>query len=169
MSIVYCSWSVVNLKTMPQPVVLIIFSCQTGDTEKLALSAAVGAIQGRALIRLRRLPETDSASTSETLKRMRKEYVAPSETDIAGADVILLVSSPTLDNSTEPWDTFVTTLRKLQGKLEDKVRAAIGGIAPYVTDLGFVAFGDAMMDSAALGRSLAEEAAHRNRIEESFL
>ena len=145
---------------MPQPVVLIIFSCQTGETEKLALSAAVGAIQGRALIRLRRLPDPDSSQTSETLARMRKEYVPPKEPDIAGADVVILASDSSCDSSSEPWSTFLTDLRKLrtQGKLEDKLRAVIGGIAPSVTDLGFVAFEDAMMDCAALGRSLAEEA-----------
>src|SRR4029453_15436719 len=145
---------------MPQPVVLIIFSCQTGDTEKLALSAAVGAIQGRALIRLRRLPDADPSRTSETLKRMRKEYVPPTETDLVGADAVILASSSTSDESSEAWDLFLPLLRTLptQGKLENKGCSVIGGIAPSVTDLGFVAFEGAMMDSAALGRSLAEEA-----------
>jgi hypothetical protein len=144
---------------MPQPVVLIIFSCQTGDTEKLALTAAVGAIQGRALIRLRRLPETDPASATETLKRMRKEYVSPTETDIAGADVILLVSNPTLDDS---WDPFVTTLRNVQAELKKKICTAIGGVTHSVTDLGFIPSEDAMMDCVALGRNLAEKA-HASR------
>jgi hypothetical protein len=77
-----------------KPVVLIIFSCQTGDTEKLALSAAVGAIQGRALIRLRRLPDPEHSDATETLTRMRKEYVPPAEKDILGANVVILASSP---------------------------------------------------------------------------
>ena len=140
---------------MSQPVVLIVFSCQTGDIGKLALSAAVGAIQGRALIRLRRLPEADSAPLNDTLKRMRKEYVAPTETDVAGADVVLLVSSLTANNS-EPWNTFVTTLRN-RGKLNNKLCAVIGSIAPAVSDLGFTAF-DAMIDCVGLGRDLAEKA-----------
>ena len=145
---------------MPQPVVLIIFSCQTGETEKLALSAAVGAIQGRALIRLRRLPDADPSQTDETLKRMRKEYVPPSENDLIGADAIILTSNSRSDDSAEPWNSFLPLLRNLQthGKLQNKLRSVIGGIAPSVTDLGFVAFEDAMMDCAALGRSLAEEA-----------
>ena len=145
---------------MSQPVVLIIFSCQTGETEKLALSAAVGAIQGRALIRLRRLPDSDPSQTSETLARMRKEYVPPTENDLIGANAIILTSNLRSDDSAGPWNSFLQVLRNLrtQGKLEDKVRAVIGGIAPSVTDLGFVAFEDAMMDCVALGRSLAEEA-----------
>ena len=38
--------------------VLVIFSCRSGSTEKLALAAAVGAVQARANIRLRLLPDT---------------------------------------------------------------------------------------------------------------
>ena len=145
---------------MSQPVVLIIFSCQTGDTEKLALSAAVGAIQGRALIRLRRLPDPEHSDATETLTRMRKEYVPPAEKDILGANVVILASSPGSLRSETPWNAFLPVLRQLQrdGQLENKVRAAVGSIAASVADLGFVAFEDAMMDCVALGRNLAETA-----------
>ena len=144
---------------MPQPIVLIIFSCQTGETEKNALSAAVGAIQGRALIRLRRLPDPDESELSETLKRMRKEYVAPTEVDIHGADVVILASG-TDAGSAKPWQTLTALLRKLrsEGKLENKTLAALGGIAASVADLGFTAPENAMMDSVAFGRGLAEKA-----------
>ena len=145
---------------MTQPVVLIIFSCQTGDTEKNALSAAVGAIQGRALIRLRRLPDPDGSEPTETLKRMRKEYVAPAEADIQGADVVILASSTDADCSTPPWQELTSLLRKLQsdGKLESKILAALGGVSGSVADLGFNAPENAMMDSVAFGRGLAEKA-----------
>jgi hypothetical protein len=144
---------------MPQPIVLIIFSCNTGDTEKLALSAAVGAIQARALIRLRRLQDPDSSETTETLSRMRKEYVPPTDKDILGADVVILVSNATADCSTNPWQSLVALLRKLHAEkmLEGKVRAAFGGIGPSMAELGFTSEENAMMDAVAFGRSLADK------------
>jgi hypothetical protein len=144
---------------MSQPVVLITFSCQTGDTERLALSAAVGAIQGRALIRLRRLPDSEAAGNTETLLRMRKEYVPPTEGDILGADVVILVSHSDTIPSAAPWADFLSLLRKLRadGKLLNKLGAATGGIALSVADLEFMKPED-MMDSVALGRTLAERA-----------
>jgi hypothetical protein len=145
---------------MAQPVVLIIFSCQTGDTEKFALNAAVGAIQARALIRLRRLPDADSSETTDTLLRMRKEYVAPTEADILGADVVILVSNASAACSITPWNNMTSLLHHLQSqrKLDGKVRAAVGGIATELVGLGFTAPENAMMDPVAVGRDLAGQA-----------
>jgi hypothetical protein len=145
---------------MPQTIVLIIFSCQTGDTEKHALSAAVGAIQARALIRLRRLPDPDGIQATETLVRMRKEYVAPTEADINGADVVILASAVDADCSVGPWQAMASLLRKLRagGKLDGKVLAALGGVASSVADLGFIPAENAMMDAVAFGRGFAEKA-----------
>lgn len=145
---------------MSQPIVLITFSCRTGDTEKLALSAAVGAIQGRALIRLRRLADPDAMENTETLVRMRKEYVPPTEADVVGADVVILASHPNCNPSAAPWADFMSLLQKLRGeeKLKNKLGAGIGGIAPAIMDLGFSSVEEAMMDSVALGRSLADKA-----------
>ena len=63
--------------------VVVVFYSRTGSTERLALAAAVGAVQGRALIRLRRLPdsadEADIGSDPEwkrNLVRMNKEFIA---------------------------------------------------------------------------------------------
>src|SRR4030095_2299108 len=119
---------------MAQPVVLIIFSCQSGETEKVALTAAVGAIQGRALIRLRRLSDPEGSPPSEALTRMRREYVPPSETDIAGADAVIFASSEGTNPSAAPWDSFLSLLRKLRndGKLTGKIGTAIGGIAASI-------------------------------------
>src|ERR1041385_671336 len=72
--------------------VLVIFSCCTGETEKLALAAAVGAVQVRANIRLRRLPD-QSAENGEDLDRMRREYVAPTAADTAWADAVIVAMS----------------------------------------------------------------------------
>src|SRR2546428_13718231 len=78
---------------MSQPIILITFYSRCGSTEKLALAAAVGAVQGRALIRLRRLPDVEEFSgCKETLDRMHREYVAPREADILGADALVLAA-----------------------------------------------------------------------------
>jgi NAD(P)H dehydrogenase (quinone) len=74
---------------MPPVNVLIIFSSRTGVTEKLALAAAVGAVQARANIRLRRLPEGVEGS-GEDLARMTREYVPPTQADALWADAIIV-------------------------------------------------------------------------------
>jgi flavodoxin len=72
--------------------VLVIFQSNCGNTEKLALAAAVGAVQARASIRLRRLPDSgaDLPECKEALVRMRKEYVPPTATDTAWADLVIV-------------------------------------------------------------------------------
>lgn len=76
--------------------VLVVFYSRMGTTERLALAAAVGAVQGRAFIRLRRLADIAGESTiaavpdwKENRDRMNKEYVAPREADVAWAEAIL--------------------------------------------------------------------------------
>ena len=69
--------------------VLVIFSSCDGATEKLALAAAVGAVQARANIRLRRLPD-QSSGNGEDLIRMRREYVPPTGSDAAWADAVII-------------------------------------------------------------------------------
>jgi hypothetical protein len=61
-------------------------------TEKLALAAAVGAVQARANIRMRRLPD-NSAEINETLARMRREYVAPMPADAIWADAVIIAKN----------------------------------------------------------------------------
>jgi hypothetical protein len=72
--------------------VLVIFQSFCGKTEKLALAAAVGAVQARASIRLRRLTDSgeDVPECRETLERMRKEYVPPQPADAIWADAIII-------------------------------------------------------------------------------
>jgi hypothetical protein len=69
--------------------VLVIFESCSGATEKLALAAAVGAVQARANIRMRRMPD-NSPEFSETLSRMRREYVSPTPADTAWADAVII-------------------------------------------------------------------------------
>ena len=68
--------------------VLVIFYSTSGATEKLALAAAVGAVQARANIRMRRL--TDSGEESAECERMRREYIPPAEADAVWADAVIV-------------------------------------------------------------------------------
>jgi hypothetical protein len=69
--------------------VLVIFDSCSGRTESVALAAAVGAVQARANIRMRRLPDNSPDST-ETLSRMRREYVPPTAMDVQWADAVII-------------------------------------------------------------------------------
>jgi len=62
--------------------VVIIFDSRDEEKEKLALAAAVGAVQGRANIRLRRQPGTPE-------EEAKMEYVEPREADAAWADAVI--------------------------------------------------------------------------------
>ena len=62
----------------------MIFSCENGFVERLALQAAVGAVQARASIRLRRLPAAFT-NNPEAL-RMEQDYIAPRAADLDWAD-----------------------------------------------------------------------------------
>ena len=72
--------------------VLVIFSSCSGSTEKLALAAAVGAVQARANIRMRRLPDSgeEIPECKEALARMRREYVPPTQVDTLWADGVII-------------------------------------------------------------------------------
>jgi len=118
---------------MAQPIVLVIFYSRSGATEKLALAAGVGAVQERALIRLRRLPDLNPQGvieqfpeSKEALVRMHKEYVPPAESDLLAADAIIFAMPHDLKTS-EDWKPHLDMLTKLrsEGKLEGKLVAAL--------------------------------------------
>jgi len=79
------------MKVSPVNVLVIFYSC-CGETEKLALAAAVGAVQARANIRMRRLTDSGEqiAECQDTLARMRREYVPPTAVDTAWADAVII-------------------------------------------------------------------------------
>jgi hypothetical protein len=81
----------------PVNVVVIFYSC-SGETEKLALAAAVGAVQARGSIRMRRLTDSgeDIPEYRDTLARMRREYVPPAAADILWADAVLVAMNGTI-------------------------------------------------------------------------
>jgi hypothetical protein len=119
---------------MSQVVVVVTFYSRSGATETRALSLAVGAVQERALIRLRRLPDadqqpspSDSPDHRDTLERMRKEYVPPAEADLRGADAIAIAPTSRCDPSSREWRPFLDLLRSLgaAGALTGKVGAVV--------------------------------------------
>ena len=94
--------------------VLVVFYSRCGTTEKLALAAAVGAVQARANIRLRRLTDvTEVAQCRDEIARMRKEYVAPAEGDVLWADAIIFLLPPELDASSAECAVYLDLLRSL--------------------------------------------------------
>jgi NAD(P)H dehydrogenase (quinone) len=119
--------------------VVVVFHSRTGTTERLALTAAVGAVQGRANIRLRRLPDPADEVLIESVPgwkenraRMDMEYVAPREADAEWADAILvgIADASDLDKDigvlsadAERYFDSLAALRA-QGKLEGKIGAS---------------------------------------------
>ena len=86
------------------------------------------------MIRLRRLPDADRQPSvadghghRETLERMRKEYVAPAEGDLRGADAIVIAPTSGCDPSSTEWRPFLDLLGSLgvAGALAGKVGAVV--------------------------------------------
>jgi NAD(P)H dehydrogenase (quinone) len=110
--------------------VVVVFYSRMGSTERLALAAAVGAVQGRAFIRLRRLPDPADESNVDTVpgwkenrERMNREYVAPRETDATWADAIIVGMPAGADSLSAEFEQYFNSLASLreQGKFEGKL------------------------------------------------
>src|ERR1700685_3422329 len=78
---------------------VVVFYSRYGETEQLALAAAVGAVQAHANIRLRRLKDLADAETiardprwTENLERMNRDYIASREIDVEWANVMVVAS-----------------------------------------------------------------------------
>ena|SRR5579863_4241632 len=104
--------------------VVVVFYSRFGSTERLALAAAVGAVQGRANIRLRRLADAaDEASIEsvplwkENRDRMNMEYVAPRESDAAWADAIMVGMPSGADALSVEFERWFASLGKLERKI----------------------------------------------------
>ena len=149
---------------MAQPIVLITFYCRTGDTERLALEAAVGAVQARGFIRLRRLQDVDPSPGTDDLARMRKEYVPPTEKDVLGADALILVTSSLSSHTSPEWKSYIDLLNQLRdsGKLQEKVGTGIGVPNSFLISLGLTCADDESLGPLDRGRA-AVEAVNRLR------
>jgi NAD(P)H dehydrogenase (quinone) len=125
--------------------VVVVFYSRTGLTEKTALAAAVGAVEGKANIRLRRIPETagDEAIATvpgwrENHERMSWEYIAPREADTLWAEGFIVAIPEWLALSSPEVNSYLDTLA---GKiLAGKFAAALGpkGLDEALAALGLV-------------------------------
>jgi multimeric flavodoxin WrbA len=140
---------------------LVVFYSRYGETEQLALAAGVGAIQERANIRLRRLPDLTDASViqtdaewAENLDRMRREYIAPREIDIQWADVLILAAP---QDRTAEMERFLDSLGE---SVRGKVGLAIGTFAAEAAKTGLIvgAVSGPSQDATAAAREAVKRA-----------
>lgn len=134
--------------------VIVVFR---GSAEPLALAAAVGAVQGRANIRLRRLLETDGETD--------QEYVAPRDADAEWADAILIG----MDAVPVEFEGY---LKKLEGKIGASftTEAALGAASLFTVmeragliPVPAVSGNDATEAARLQGRRVADMARSRRR------
>jgi hypothetical protein len=162
--------------------VVVAFYSRCGSTETRALTAAVGSVNARALIRMRRMPDppdaaaTDGGCAAETA-RMRKEYVPPTEADIAGAEALIVAVPPGFGAAAPVWAPLTQTLSALasQNKLHGKVAAVVAGgdetanaaFAVTLRDLGFTLVPAPAATDAANPGNLADVRAHGRLVAET--
>jgi hypothetical protein len=155
---------------MAQPSVVVAFSSSCGTTETIAHAAAVGVVNARALPRLRRVVDDGRPAPPEcadTLRRMQKEYVAPTEADIAGAPALLIVPSAGMTPESDAWQPFIGLLDRLAsaGKLAGKLgvvidagnRETVAGFSSALSARGLTliaASGDARAYGRAIGAAV---------------
>jgi NAD(P)H dehydrogenase (quinone) len=153
------------------PTILIVFYSRDGETEALALAAAVGAVQERALIRLRRLEDVlddESLEIGADLRRMRKEYIPPSEKDILANDAVVFAASSRHGATFPEWTHLFGWLGRLraEGKLRGKVGGAVAAgestlmsFSTAILNLGFITapagLGEGVERATAQGRQVA--------------
>ena len=117
--------------------VVVVFYSRYGETERLALAAALGAVQARANIRLRRLKDLADAATierdprwTESLERMLADYIPPRKIDADWADVILVASSP---DSPAEMEQYLKALQTDAGIKDLQIVHVIADTADRVT------------------------------------
>ena len=154
---------------MSQPAVVVVFTSRCGATETIAHAAAVGTVNARRLPRLRRISDDDrpvSPECTDTLRRMQKEYVPPSEADIAGSAGLIIVPGAGMTPSSEVWRSFMTVLERTaaEGKLSGKVGAVIdvgdgqtvASFSSALAALGFALIAGKGRDARAHGRAVGD-------------
>jgi flavodoxin len=166
---------------MAQPGVVVAFSSRCGATERIAHAAAVGVVNARALPRLRRLTDdgrTLAPECADTLRRMQKEYVPPTEKDIAAATALIIVPTAGMTPGSEEWQPFMAMLDRMAaaGTLTGKIGAVIDagdsqtvatfssalaarGVAVMTPD----STGDARAHGRAVGTAVMDAAHQRSR------
>jgi multimeric flavodoxin WrbA len=163
---------------------VVTFISRTGSMEKLALAAALGAVQARSNIRLRWLRENVDDQTIDrdaewraNRDRMAKEYIAPREIDFLWADV-LVIGIPARDGASAPeLKTYLEALTALQstGKLHGKVGTAFtdgpGQYDPALVSLCSVFAGLDLIvvppDAATAGNAVDSARLHGRKVTEA--
>lgn len=139
--------------------VLVVFYSRRGNTERLALAAGVGAIQARANIRLRRLPDLaepaiiahDSAWT-ENLERMKKDYIGPRDIDAEWAHALILAAPSDCEAEMQQ---YLTT-----AKLAGKIAAVLGRFSEAAGRSGLrIVAGDCETQDTAIATAYGKKAA----------
>jgi len=117
------------MSASPVNVLVIFYSC-CGETEKLALAAAVGAVQARGSIRLRRLTDDgeDIPECKEALKRMRREYVPPGPADVTWADFVIVGMKGKIAGSIDTPAAATTWARNMTNETR-ALKANLGNLA----------------------------------------
>jgi len=151
------------LESQPPSVnALVVFYCRYGEVERRALAAGVGAIQARANIRLRRLPDLAGPASidadpawRDNLERMKKDYIAPRDIDAEWADVVILAAPGDRLAEMEGYLTLAQAL------LNGKLAAVLGPFADAARRAGLIVVPDEETDPTAYGRRAAEAARAR--------
>jgi multimeric flavodoxin WrbA len=154
------------------PTIVVVFWSRTGNTERLAMSAALGAVQARAQIRLRWLREDVEERALEAVpgwrenrERMSMEYIAPREIDIQGADGLMLLTPANSTAAPLEWHAFFDLVRKVDGakrvalmgdSLEPLARQAGCRIFGVVDSIGEGSPSEPRVRALSLGRALAK-------------
>lgn len=128
---------------MSPVIVMVAFHSVSGATEKLATAVAIGAVQNRAAIRMRRMPDPDTSAIIKKfpefrseLERMNKHYVSPTEEHVREANVLVFGVPANFTPSSPEWSAYLNLLNNMgaEGKLEGKVGVALGsepGLAAF--------------------------------------
>ena len=142
---------------MPAENILVTFWSRMGKTERLALGAALGAVQAKAKIRLRWLREvvedSELDSTPEwrvNRDRMSKEYVEPRENDFAWADGMVIAFPASLNLAATELKMYLNALAAARNNGTLRSKAAV------VIVSGSTACADNRSAAAALSAVLSE-------------
>jgi len=146
-------------------IAVVTFYSRGGTTERLATVAAVGAVQMRAAIRMRRMADVDPAAAlaqfpehREELRRMHKQYIAPRDLDLVAANVLIVASTADVEPASPEWQAYFDLLRRLhsEGKLRQKVAAIVdNGPSARAFSTEFERLGLSIASSPTAGDALA--------------
>jgi hypothetical protein len=152
---------------MTQTAVVVAFTSRCGATETLAHAAAVGTVNARTLPRLRRLPDDGRPAAPDcagTLRRMQREYVPPTEADVAGSAALIVVPTAGMTPASQEWQPLIALLDRLAstGTLAGKAGAVIDAgdsetVARFASELaarGFTVVPGDGGDARAHGRAV---------------